>query len=457
MFRSGFFILSGNALTSILLLMRNLLVARFISVEDYGIAATFAVSMAVVEMMSTLGLQQQIVQAKAGDDPHFQASLQGFQVLRGAISAIVLYLLSGPISLFLGIPHVAWAYQLLAILPFLNALTHFDIHRLNRHMIFRPMIITGLLPALLSVCSIWPLNILYHDYRVLLYALLVQSFIALITSHVVAERPYRLAIDRAIVAQSIRFGWPILLNGMLLFLTFNGDKLIVGRTLGMAELAILSMGTTLTLTPILVMEQSAQTIFLPQLSRVLSDGKTFRKISLVAFQTHMVAGIFLLMCTLYFASPFVRIFLGAEYAPLIPVLILLAIMQAIHAFKHGNSPSSIAMLQTSNSLLCSLPKLLSLPVTAWFAGRGADLELIIWISILAEFFGFLITLILSQRRMGIPLKPLLVPGLLSILSMIFALHSGQGMAIVALGFSLASIWSMRALREFLREHWMSAK
>ena len=44
MIRKALALLSGNAFGSLMLLVRNLVVARLISVEDYGIAATFAIS-----------------------------------------------------------------------------------------------------------------------------------------------------------------------------------------------------------------------------------------------------------------------------------------------------------------------------------------------------------------------------------------------------------------------------
>ena len=106
MLRSALLVLSGNAASSLLLLARNLLVARMILLADYGVAATFALAMAVVEMASALGLQQQIVQAKNGDDPHFQAVLQGFQLLRGIVSAAALFALAGPMADFMAIPEV---------------------------------------------------------------------------------------------------------------------------------------------------------------------------------------------------------------------------------------------------------------------------------------------------------------------------------------------------------------
>ena len=209
MFRTAFFILSGNAAASLLLLVRNLVVARLIPVEDYGVAATFAVVMAMVEMASALGLQQQIVQSKDGDDPRFQAALQGFQVLRGVAAGMVLFLIAGPMARFLDIPEVIWAYQLLALVPVIKAFEHFDIHRLNRQMRFWPMILTGGVSALVSLLLIWPLVAWLGDWRVLLYAILAQMSFTVITSHLVSERPYQLVFDRAIMGGSLRFGWKL--------------------------------------------------------------------------------------------------------------------------------------------------------------------------------------------------------------------------------------------------------
>ena len=105
--------------------------------------------------------------------------------------------------------------------------------------------------------------------------------IGTLTSHLVAERPYRLVFDRGIMARSLRFGWPLLLNGILMFLAFQGDKLIVGRVMGMEALAIFAMGVTLTLTPTLVLAKSVQNMFLPKLSQ-LTDAPAFREIALRA-------------------------------------------------------------------------------------------------------------------------------------------------------------------------------
>lgn len=412
MLRKAGMILSGNAATAAMLLARNLLVARLIPVEDFGIASTFAVTMAIVEMLSALGLQQQIIRDSRGEDPRLQHALQGFQVMRGLISASVLWLIADPIAAFLGIPEAAWAYKWLALVPLLNALIHFDIYRLSRKMRFGPMLLTATFPAFVSLAMVWPIAKWLGDYRVLLWAILAQSLLAVVTSHLVAERPYRIVFDRKIIADSLRFGWPILVNGMLLFAVFNGDRLIVGHTLGMEQLAIFSLGLTLTLTPTLVLEKSAQSFFLPQLTTAMAERPQFDRLSMVAFQAHLACGL-LLICGVIFLGPaLVTLTLGDKYNALLPLLPWLAIQQALRIAKGGNSPSALAMAQTSNSMLGSLPRALCLMPAGWAVSQGASVLTIIQIGIIGELLGYALTLLLTRWRMSLPLRPLLLPSTL---------------------------------------------
>lgn len=425
MFRSALLILSGNAAASLLLLARNLIIARLIPVADYGIASTFAIAMAVVEMMSQLGLQQQIVQAKNGDDPRFQAALQGFQLLRGVISGAALFFLAGPLADFLNVPQAAWAYRVMALVPVLNALTHFDVHRLNRSMVFWPVILTGAVPALLSVLAVWPLALFYGDYKVMLYAIIVQGVMTAAVSHLVAQRPYRLVLDRAIMAQSLRFGWPLLINGMLLFAVFQGDKLIVGRELGMETLAIFAMGFTLTLTPTLVMAKSAQNFFLPQLSaldRETEAGRArFQYLAAVIMQVSLLMGIVLVVAVFLLGDPLVRGILGQKYAPLIPLLMPLAVMQAVRVAKVGPAVVALSCGHTGNAMQANLARIAALPV-AWYAvHHGAGVSAVILIAIVGEVTGCGLSFGLLLRRPGISLRPMLWPVLLSAVFLGFAL------------------------------------
>jgi O-antigen/teichoic acid export membrane protein len=404
MARTALLILSGNAAASFLLLVRNLLIARLISVEDYGIAATFAIAMAIVEMASFLGLQQQIIQDRDGNDPRFQAALQGFQVLRGVIAAIVMFLLADWIAAFLGIPEVAWAYQLLAIVPLLNALQHFDIYRLNRQMQFTPLLLTGLLPALVSVIAVWPLSIWFGDYRVMLYALIIQIVLTALMSHLVAERPYRLVLDRALMGRSLSFGWPLLVNGFLMFFVFQGDKMIVGRELGMETLAIFAMGLTLALTPTLIIGKSAQNFFLPQLSQPDLAEAQFRHRGIVTVEAVLAMTLIFVLAIALLGPPLVHVLLGESYAELALLLIWFAILQALRIFKVG--PQIIAMAQghTGNDMYANIARLLVFPAAWYSAVISGELLILLGIAIVGEALALVVALYLLQRRCRFPVR-----------------------------------------------------
>lgn len=409
MLKSIMLLLSGNAFSALMLLIRNLLVARLIPVADYGIAATFAISMAVVEMMSNLGLQQMIVQDKNGEDPRLQSGLQGFQALRGVLSAAILFLLAHPLAAFLGIPDVAWAYQAMALVPLMNGFTHFDVFRMQRQMRYVPHILTMSVPALISVLLVWPLDRWFGDYRVMLYAVLAQGMLTLVTSHVTAKGSYRLHLDRDIMGRGLRFGWPLLINGILLFAVFHGEKLVVGRELGMAQLAILAMGFTLTLTPTLVVARSVQSFFLPQLSRADLPPEKFASIGTATIEANLLNGLVQVAGILLLGPLLIDWVLGPKYAELVPLLLFLSILHAVRVFKAGPAVVALSRAQTDNAMWANLCRVLTLPLAWYAAAQGYGLTAVVCIALSGELCGFAVALILLRRRVGFGLRPLRRP------------------------------------------------
>ncbi|MBN2741617.1 MAG: oligosaccharide flippase family protein [Rhodobacteraceae bacterium] len=450
MMRTALLILSGNASAAVLLLARNLVLARLIPVADYGIAATFAMVMAVIEMASNLGLHQQIVQARRGDDPDFQAALQGFQLIRGVIGALALLAMAGPVAGFLGIPQAANAYRWLALVPLLNAMQHFDIHRAQRRGRYGPMLLTGALPALGSLLVIFPLAHLFGDWRVMLWALLLQAVLGVVTSHLVAERRWHLRFDPAVMADAWRFGAPLLVNAVLLYLVFQGDKLIVGRLSGMEALALYAMGVTLTLTPTLVVAKTTQNVFLPKLSALHGEGQdaAHRDLARATLEAAMMNGTALVIGMFVIGAPVVMWLLGAKYATLIPLLVPFAILHALRVFKSGPSIVALSVGATGNALWGNLPRVLALPIGWWLLETTGSLQALIWLGVGAELAGFVLSLI---RLHGVVRLPNALPALavsmfaLLAISALILLDTAQSDAVKALiGATLFALQLMAA-------------
>lgn len=243
----------------------------------------------------------------------------------------------------MAIPNLSWTYRVLALMPLIYGLTHYDVFRQSRSMRFTPMVAVNVIPALMSLLSIYPLFLLLGDFRVMLGAMLVQAASYILTSHVTAQRGYRIRFDTGVMRRSIRFGWPLLFNGVLLFLVFQGDKAIVGRELGLEALAVLSMGFTLTLAPTLLIARSSQNFFLPQLSNVQDNPASFDLLASAVMQAVLAMSLLLMAIITLVGGPIVMLLLKTEYAPLTTILIWLGMMQTIRVFKAG--PAIVAMAQ----------------------------------------------------------------------------------------------------------------
>ncbi|MGB3406091.1 MAG: oligosaccharide flippase family protein [Jannaschia sp.] len=403
MLRSALLLLSGNTATAALLFARNIAVASLIPVADYGVAATFALAMAAVEMASAFGLQQQIVQARDGDAPRLQQALQGFQLLRGVIAALALLAVAGPLARFLGIAEAAWAYQVLALVPLCKALEHFDIHRLNRNRRFGPLVLTGTVPALGALLLVWPLAAWLGDWRVMLWAIVFQGITAAALSHLVAERPYRVLFDRVLWGRSLRFGWPILLNAALLFGVFQGDKIIVARVMGMEVLGVFAMAVTLTLTPSMVLAKTVQTSWLPRLSS--AEGPDFTALASRAMILSLMLGAAIAALGVLIAPVLAAPLAGTGFATLPVLLVPLAILHGLRITKAGVGVAALSLGFTENAAISNLPRLLALIAGGWMLARGAPLLTLIWLGCVGESAGFVLSAMMLRLRAGQSVRP----------------------------------------------------
>lgn len=419
MLKRALLLTTGNTMTSLMLMVRNILIARLISVENFGIASTFAITMALIEMMTQFGLQQMIVQDRKGNDEKVQAGMHAFQAFRGVLAGLVLFLIAAPYATFLGVPEVAWAYQLIALVPVIRGFIHFDVFRQQRDMRYWPFIVSHTGAAMASLVIVLPLMMVYGDYRVMLYAIMGQYVLMVLFSHLMAERRYSLSWDTALMGRAVRFGWPLLVNGAMLWVIFNGERLVVGRELGMAELGIFSVALSLTLTPTLVLAGSAQSFFLPQLSGAQDDEKRFRFLYHVTVETSMLIGIAVAVGLALLGPPIAFFLLGEKYLPMLSLLAFLGIAQALRVGKQGIAVVSLGRAVTGNAMIANAPRVLAV-LLVWYlvAEQGAGIMTVIVVAILAEMVGFCVALSLLHYKLRLPLKRLVLPIVLAALTLV---------------------------------------
>lgn len=412
--KGGIWLTAGNSLSSAASFLRNILIARFISVEDFGIAALIGLTMSFLEMASNLAVDRLLVQASDGDDPILQATAQAFQAIRGVFAGLVLFFASAWVAEFFKVPHAAWAFQCMSLVPVIRGFVHLDTTRFQRNMRFGPSIWTEAIPQLIALALTIPLAWMVRDFSVMLWLIIIQSLFYLLCSHYWAERPYRWAWDQSRVNRMVQFGWPLLANGFLMFIIFQSDKAIVGAAYSIEVLGWYSAAFTLTLAPAIMVTKVAQSLLLPTLSSVQNDAIKFAERYPIVVEFCLLIGLVMAFAFATLGPELMLLLFGERYKEGVNVIFWLGVTQAIRVAKSGPMIVAMSKAETKNPLMSNLVRSLSLLMALYAAYLKADVVWIAFAGFIGEAIAFMTSIYLIKARLNLNISSFTSPLLFSV-------------------------------------------
>jgi O-antigen/teichoic acid export membrane protein len=382
----GTLLASSQIVTQCLRFARNVILARLLSPADFGVAATFWITTGFLATISQLGFEQMLIRDKDGDAESVGATGQSLLALRGLLIGAVIFCLAGPIMAMFGSPEASAAFRWIALSTVLSGLMHRDTIRLQRHLRFGPSIVAQMGPDVIVTMLAWPIAAYFGDYRAFVVFALLQSLLALIASHAVAERPFRLGWDRSLVGKYLTFGWPLLLNSLLMFFVMQGDRMVLAQAYSKAELGFYSVAVGLAMTPGGMLMGLCSQLMLPTLAKVQEDRMQFNKyyqmysIGLGAMAVAM--GILFILT----GPALINLIYGVKYDAAGAVIGWLGVMQCVRLLRVAPTTAALALGDTKNSLIANvvrqsglglalLAAVLSMPIT-WIAASGVVGEIL---------------------------------------------------------------------------------
>ncbi len=383
--------------------IRNLVIARIISPADFGIAATFAMTLSLMEMLSNVAAEMLLIQSPDGDNPRLQNTAQLLRVGRGLTNALILFLLAKPMALLFGVPQAQWAFQCLALFPLFKGFTHLDMFRVQREMRFGPSILGDTGSTALVTLAVIPLAFWLRNYSIMLWILVLQALCSTVASHLVAERRYGWAWDRDYAKRIFTFGWPLLINGLLMYGIFEGDRVVIGSArrifahshFTLTDLGVYSVAFALTMAPTNVVANISTSLFLPPLSRAQHDPSEFNKQYLFSSQIIALATMFITIPFIIGGGWAVDFLYGRKYAAAAGFIGWLAAMWGIRIFRVAPTVAAIAKGDTQNAMLSNIARSVAFVGMLLVAYVGGGLA---WLSI-CGFLGELLALVVSAWRL----------------------------------------------------------
>ena len=403
--KSSAILTSGRLLVYSLSFTRNLILVRMLTKADYGLAAVFGLTISLLEVAGRMAFGQQVIQNRDGDSDAFLATSQAFQLITGTCGAVLIAALSIPLARLFNAPH-CWPYfALLACVPLFKAFEHLDVFRQQRELKFLPAAIVEVVPQVVVTAAAWPLVLWLKDYRAIVWLMAGNASLSMLMTHLAAERPYRCGWHQEHGRRMFIFAWPLLLNGLVMFLCQEADQILVVKRLSFSALAEYNLALTLVSIPWFIFAQTGSSLMLPILSRSQDDCERFRAAYRECVTYAAMASVFLLLPMIVAGEQIAAILYGNKYAGVGPVIALLGAASAVRFVRFTPAIAAMARADTLNQLYANLWRAVSLPLAIGvIVTVGCNVVLVAGCALAAEVAASLFSIYRLRQRQGIPLR-----------------------------------------------------
>lgn len=261
----------------------NLLMTRLLVPEMFGLMSVVMVFMIGLTMMTDVGLTQNIIQNKRGEQAVFLNTAWTIQVIRGGVifslvlvCSMALYLLGQdgwlPTQTAISDPQLPAVLAVMSVTALTTGFSSIYLSVLNRQLQMAKLVsielISQVAGLLLTIAWAW----FNRDIWALVYGAVFASTLRMLMSH----SPYigkacQWAWDRSSASDIFNFGKWIFLASIFGFLLNQGDRLLLGGLISAEKLGIYSIAFFLASAMTEVLSKLISMVFYPMISEVIRE------------------------------------------------------------------------------------------------------------------------------------------------------------------------------------------
>jgi PST family polysaccharide transporter len=320
--RGGFAKLCGQAATSVLRLGFMVVLARLLNPGDFGLVAMVTVITALLELFSTVGLSSATIQRPTVTDEQM-STLFWINILIGFLLASLCLAIAPLLVAFYHEPRLFWVTCTMgaAFLFRMAGLQHNAL--LQRHL--RYVALTGIeiLSHLTSLSVGIGLAVVGYGYWALVAAAVAlpatMTACMWIVTRWIPGRPRWDTETRSM----LQFGGTVVLNGVVAYIAYNFDKVLVGRVWGAYTLGYYGAAAQLVLMPTSNLNNAVGGVTFSTLSRLQNDIARYRNYFLKAYTLVISMTLPVTVFAAVFAEDLVLVILGPKWTDAIPIFRLL--------------------------------------------------------------------------------------------------------------------------------------
>lgn len=280
---AGTWTIGGNVASQIMRLVSNLVMTRLLVPEMFGIMALANVLMTGMQMLSDLGLKQNIVQSRRGNDPVFLNTVWSVQIARAGF--LWLLMLCGAGAIYLTNELLWWPEHsvyadlvlplVIGVLSLNILIIGFESTKLataSRNLALGKVILIDLSCNMVGIVIMVSWALIDRSVWALVFGTLFTSVLRVLTSHkLLPGVDNRLHWDKKSFHEIFHFGKWVFVTSLLGFLAANGDRILLGGLTDSATLGVYAIAFMMVSAMRDVFAQLGSGVAFPAFSEVVRD------------------------------------------------------------------------------------------------------------------------------------------------------------------------------------------
>lgn len=334
--RGGTAIVLGRGSAAVLQLGTTLVLARLLSPTDYGLQAMVLTLVNLCSLFQDAGLSSATVQRPTVTNEQISTIFWINVALGAFLTAAVAS--AGPLLVsFYKDPRLLWITVASASVFFFNSLAIQHRSMLNRAMRYTANAKIEITAAVVGAVVAIVMAGLGFGYWALICQniclAVVQTIAAWVAMRWVPGRPHWTAEIRSM----LRYGGTVTLNGFVVYISYNVEKILLGRYWGAAPLGLYGRAYQLSNLPVQQATDSFTAVAFPTLSRLQGDPPRLVRAYLKAHSLVVSITVPTVIASALFANEIVRILLGTKWGGAGPIVRMLAPAMLVFALMNPMS------------------------------------------------------------------------------------------------------------------------
>lgn len=266
----------GNVANYSLQLGAQIILARLLGPENYGLFALGRLVLAITNMVANFGLAWGLVQAQNINDEDVRFVFT-WQLISGAVAAGGLYLLSPLIASFFNEPRIEAIVQWLSLACIISSLTAPASSLLRRKLDFKSINIIEVTSYLIGYIAIGiPCAVYGAGVWTLVAAWLTQTLCALLLTFIRCPHSIKPLIWYEGASAMAGVGYTVFATNLCNWLLSNLDRTLLGRFLDAQVVGLYTVGYNLANAPNSLFVGALQPTFLAAAARIQSEPNRLR-------------------------------------------------------------------------------------------------------------------------------------------------------------------------------------